>query len=189
MVTAYKSQCKSHVKSNCLHWFVNAEISNEMFACNRSVNIKLLPLPNHVFIFWSFCTGCIPIIHIYAQAMRGVYNIISNNFRWWGELAIRCIRHLIFTSKIWNHRYRNFIHVEWKWNWWIMYLFRYSHQTWCFWRYCFRLQKAFKMVFNSEKISYFTICVMFLKVLTYSFIKLVNWSGKRTRKWNVNVSC
>ena len=52
------------------------------------------------------------------------------------------------------------------------------------WRYRFRLQKVSKMVFNSWKNFHTSKFVLsFLSVDL--FIKLVNWSGKRTRKWNV----
>ena len=64
------------------------------------------------------------------------------------------MRDLLSTIKIWNHEnedvYGNLIHVltvEWPW---IIYLFRRSHRTWCFWKYRFRLQKASEMIFNSE---------------------------------------
>ena len=57
----------------------------------------------------------------------------------------------------WEWRYGSFIQIEWTW---IMYLFRYSHQAWCFWRYRFRLQKASKMTFHYERIltSQFVLC-------------------------------
>ena len=97
------------------------------------------------------------------------------------------MRYLLSTSKIWNHESEDTVTS-----------YGQNENESCIFFVTVTKRDAFEdTVFGCKnslqwysilkELSYFKICVIFLKVLTYSrsFIKLVNWSGKRTREWNV----
>ena len=129
----------------CICWVLDVWTLNEiwqnrvfsqlslLFLCVKS---GILPAKMYISFAFRLCVLCILLSQTISDGE--VHWLLDEVFATYQQ-----------DMESWEWRYGNFIHVEWTWT---LYFFRYSHQAWCFWRYRFRLQKAFKMVFNCERI-------------------------------------